>query len=87
MLAIGCFWFIRRNRVELFLVVIHTAKDWGRNKVDLIAQDLRSPVLFKIRQGTSTVAYWLSVAVDATQKTDVKTSNLVHFIKFTILSI
>ena len=28
----------------------------------------------------------MSVAVDATQKTDVKTSNLVHFIKFTILS-
>ena len=36
-------------------------------------------------QGASAVAYWLSVAVDATQKTDVKTSNLVHFIKFTIL--
>jgi hypothetical protein len=54
--------------------------------VNLIAQDLRSPVLFKIRQGASTVAYWLSVSVDATQKTDVKTSNLVHFIKFTILS-
>ena len=27
------------------------------------------------------------VAVDATLKTDAKTSNLVHFIKFTILSL
>jgi molybdopterin converting factor small subunit len=40
----------------------------------------------KIRQGASTVAYYESVAVEATQKTGERTSNLGELIKFPFLS-